>query len=344
MKMNLTKIILSAFLLASLTVGELAGQEFTKTGTAAAQFLKIPVGAKAIAMGSTFTSMADDISALYWNPAGSASFERFELGLTRMEWIAGVTYNYFGLVLPTGDAGTFGLFVSQLSSGDIEVTTIDAPKGTGTFYEAADIAVGVTYARDIMEKVSAGVAVKYVSQRIANTSAQSVAFDVGVLLRTGFHGMKLGLAFQNFGPTLQMSGTDLIKPVDLDIASEINPVVEASLSTQSYALPGSYRASVSMPLVGPGGVLESGRSTFIAGIDAIHHLDSKEHYSIGGEYGFSQTLFLRAGYLFNRDQEGLTAGGGVKLGTGASAFTFDYAYAEFGGFSAIHVFSVGVRL
>ena len=41
-----------------------------KAGTTAAKFLSIGVGSKAVGMGGSYTSIADDATAMYWNPAG----------------------------------------------------------------------------------------------------------------------------------------------------------------------------------------------------------------------------------------------------------------------------------
>ena len=342
--MNARKIVTQSCILLCILLHSVQAQDFTKAGTAAGQFLKIPVGAKAVAMASTFTSVANDISTLYWNPAGAIALEQFEIGVSHTSWLAGINHNFLGVALPMGDAGVVGFSANQLSSGDIEMTTVEAPKGTGTYYTAADLSLAVSYARAIMDRVSVGISAKFITQRIANTSAQTVAFDLGVLLRTGFYGMKMGLAFQNFGPALHMTGSDLVKTVDLDPKSEINPVVEANLATQSYSLPASYRVSMSLPLVGQEGLVESETSSFMAAIDGVHLIDNREHFSAGAEYGFAKTLFLRGGYMFNTDEEGLTMGAGVNLGAGSSSFTFDYAYAAFGVFPAVHVFSLGIRL
>lgn len=320
------------------------GEEFSKAGTSAGQFLKIPVGAKAISMASTSTSVADDISTLYWNPAGAASIGRFAIGVSHTAWLADIDHNFLGIALPMGDNGTIGFAVDQLTSGDIETTTIDAPKGTGTYYNAADLAISVTYARAIMDRVNFGMTAKYISQRIANTTAQTVGFDLGFLLRTDFYGASMGIAFRNFGPALRMSGSDLIKSVDLDLASEINPVVEADLKTQPYALPSSFHVSFSLPVVGPEGVIASESQSFIASVEGVHLSDNPEHISVGAEYGFTKTLFLRGGYIFNTDEEGLTLGGGVNIPIGATIFTVDYAYASFGVFPAVHVVSLGIAM
>ena len=342
MKVRQTWFVMAAFSLALAT--SVQAQEFSKAGTSAAQFLKIPVGARAASMASAFTSIADDISTLYWNPAGAALLRRFEMGVSHSRWIADIDHDFLGIALPLGEHGAIGASVVQLSSGDIEVTTIDEPKGTGTFYSARDLAFAVTYSQYLIEQVSVGISAKYISQRISNSSAQTVAFDFGVLLHTGLYGMNVGLSFQNFGPGLTLGGSDLIKPVDMDPASTIDPPAEASLATQPFGLPTSYRASVSMPLIGDNAPLELESSTLIVAVDAVHLNDNREHYSLGGEYAFAQTLFLRGGYTFNTDEEGLSLGTGVKVDLGSAAVYVDYAYVTFGVFDAVHMFSLGMRL
>ncbi len=69
--MRTTHLCLS-LLLCSLLVASVEGQTLSKSGTTAAQFLKIGVGARAIGMGGAFAATADDITAMYWNPAGLA--------------------------------------------------------------------------------------------------------------------------------------------------------------------------------------------------------------------------------------------------------------------------------
>ncbi|MDA0378244.1 MAG: hypothetical protein O2899_02035, partial [Bacteroidetes bacterium] len=53
----------------------------TKVGTTAAQFLKLGVGARAVAMGGSFVAESSDLSALYWNPAGLSKISGGALSL-----------------------------------------------------------------------------------------------------------------------------------------------------------------------------------------------------------------------------------------------------------------------
>lgn len=319
-------------------------QDFTKVGSSAAQFLKIPVGAKAVSLGSTFSSISDDISAIYWNPAGLPQIKQFSIGFTHTQWIADVNHDFFGLVLPIDGVNTIGVSVVQLSTGDIENTTILQPKGTGIFFDASDLAVSVSYARQVIEQVSIGITGKYINQRIWNSSAQTFALDLGVLLKTGYNDINMGFSLQNFGPELSMSGSELTKEVDLDPNSTTNPAVESNLTTQPFSLPTSYRGSISMGIISNNGLFQINNSTLIIAADAFHSNDYPERYSIGMQYGFLNTLYLRGGYMFNTDEEGLTLGTGIDFNFGSTRITFDYAFAEFGIFDAVHMFSVGMGL
>jgi hypothetical protein len=327
----------------SLTVNMYA-QDFTKAGSSAAQFLKIPVGAKAVSLGNSFASIADDATAMYWNPAGLPQIKKFSLSFTHTQWIADLNHNFFGLVLPLDEVSSVGFGVIQLSTGNIKNTTISQPEGTGLYFDAADLAISVSYARRVIEQVILGVSAKYINQRIWNTSAQTVALDFGILLNTGFYDMKMGFSFQNFGPGLTMRGSDLTTAIDQDPNSVVNPAVEANLATQPFPLPTSYRASISMPLVGEKSPFNFANSSFVIAADVIHPNDNPEHYSIGMEYGFMDIVFLRGGYIFNTDEEGLTLGAGVYFDFGSSQIAFDYSYSAFGVFNSVNVFSVNLSL
>jgi hypothetical protein len=314
----------TGLLLAFLLPVSLCAQNISKVGTSAAQFLKIPVGGKAAGMGNAFVSVVDNATAVYWNPAGIASLDRLQGSLSHSSWIAGLSHDFIGIVIPVGDRSSLGISGIALQSEKIEQTTIEAPDGT------MDIAVGITYARAMTDNVDIGATVKYVNQRIWSESAQTFAVDFGALLRTGINDLKLGLSFQNFGPGMKMSGRELIRQLDQDPASSANPYVESAIQTQEWDLPTSYRVSTSMSFIGTNGLVELGDTRLLIALDAVHPNDSPERYSIGGEYSFFGTLAVRGGYVFNTDEEGLTLGAGINVPLGETSVMFDYSYAAFG--------------
>lgn len=81
-------------------------------------------------------------------------------------------------------------------------------------------------------------------------------------------------------------------------------------------------------------------NSFVVSIDAVHPRSYSEFLDIGGEYVFMNTLALRAGYVTNQDDYGLTLGLGVhKFG-----ISLDYSYTPHTIFNNIQRFSLRFSL
>ena len=83
----------------------------TNIGTSAAAFLEIGVGAKAQSMGGAFVSLADDPTAMYWNPAGIGRISGFEATFIHVNWLLDTNYDYSGIVTPIGGIFVIGVNV-----------------------------------------------------------------------------------------------------------------------------------------------------------------------------------------------------------------------------------------
>ncbi len=319
-------------------------QGYNKVGTTAAQFLKIEAGARAVALGGAYAAIANDPYALYWNVAGIAQINKISANFTYENWIADLTHNFAGVVIPMNKWGNIGFSVLALNTDQIEETTIEHPRGTGTFVDAYDVAVGVSYARFMTEYVSVGITGKYVQQKLFELTAETVALDVGFLLYTGYKGVKVGLTLTNFGPGLKLSGKNLIRALDKWDECISDPEVPTLLETTSWPLPTSYRVSVAIDVLGNGSAMFSseGPNKLFLAVDALHPSDNPEHYSVGLEYSYNQIVFCRAGYKHNTDIQGFTAGGGLRTPIGNNvAVVLDYAWADIGIFNYVQVFSLG---
>src|SRR5512139_3883372 len=124
-------------LLCFLTLQTSQGQ-VTKTGTTAAKFLSIGVGPRANAMGGAFTSIAGDASSLYWNPAATASITEYQAMVTHSGLYRDmdIALNFLAFVFPAGEVGNFGLSVTALDYGDMDLTTEYYQEGTGEKFSA----------------------------------------------------------------------------------------------------------------------------------------------------------------------------------------------------------------
>lgn len=324
--------------------GQTAGKNVSKSGTTAASFLEIAVGGQAVGMGSAFVSLARDASALYWNPAGIASLDRSELMLVHTQWIADTKFDFAGFVLPLGNLGTIGLSFTSLSMEDMKVRTVEMPEGTGEFFSAGDLAVGLSYARSLTDRFKIGITAKFVQQRIWHESATAFAIDAGTTFRTDlFGGMVIGASLTNFGTSMQLNGRDTRQFIRVDPNKQgSNDRIPTDIELDSWDLPLNFQIGVSTD------VLNNESYRWTVAVDALHPTDNYESVNVGSEFVFHDYLFLRGGYqslFLDQSEGGLSLGFGVASGgliSGLSA-QIDYAYRDFGRLESIHVLSVGLR-
>lgn len=319
-------------------------QGFSKVGTAAAQFLKIGVGAKAIGMGESFAGIANDVSALYWNPAGIINLKSISVGVSHSQWFAEIYHNYAGMVIPLGDYDALGISATALTTREQEVTTVEQPDGTGIFYNVNDVAFGLSYARLLTDRFSVGLTVKYIQQSAYNETANTVAIDLGTYLRTGFHNLVIAMCVSNFGGNMQLEGRDLIALADLSkgLSGEYNP--DARLKTESWSLPLNFRVGIAMDVVGgKDPLIQSEYHRFTMAVDGNHPNDNKERVNIGGEYSWNENFFVRLGYKINYDVEDWTFGAGLKMNVGDQQVGFDYALVDYNVLGKVSRFSVELK-
>lgn len=315
-------------------------QSFSKTGMTAATFLTIEVGPRAAAMGGAYVAIADDPTAMYWNPAGLDRINSNTVNFSHTKWLAETNINYLGAAIPLGQFGTFGVSVTALGVPEMKVRTVSQPEGTGEFFDANDLAIGLSYARSVIERFQVGINIKYIQQQIYNMSAATAAIDFGVLFTTGLNNMVLGFSMSNFGGNMQLTGDDARVEVDLE-PDEFgnNDRILANLETQQFQLPLIMRIGMAMD------VIESENNHVKLAVDAVVPNDNSQYLNFGGEYMFMNLVALRAGYktlFLEKSEEGLTLGFGANVELSESfQLTVDYAYADFGILNNIQHIGVG---
>ena len=212
-------IVITVFACAQLVFAQTSPN---RVGTTAANFLELGFDPKGIAMGDACVSTVSDLSATYWNPAGLAFMPANEVYFSYQPWIAN-TQSYLasaGFVFPS--LGTFAFSVMGMDYGKMEVTTVDLQEGTGENFTPSDLAVNLSYGRSLTTWFGFGATVKYINSSIYHTTADAVALDLGVIIKTSFlsptdnrNGMKIGMSLSNYGTRMQYGGLDLLRSIDI---------------------------------------------------------------------------------------------------------------------------------
>ncbi len=298
-------------------IGSSAG-EFSKVGGAGGQFLKIGVGARATSMAGAYGSIVDDLSAVHWNPAGLAKLRNMSAEFSYNQWFSSYSHNFGALSLPLGKDFTAALSVTSLSSGDIPITTIERPSGTGSSYKVQDLALGLSFAGYLTDQFSFGITAKMVNNSFASVSSSSLAFDIGTLFDTQFLGIKLGFSIHNLGLTQAYSGSDLLTSRKLWDAMNASPL-DATYNSFEYSLPLIFRAGISSE------IYKDEENSLLGAADFTTFSDVPEQLAIGAEYVWKDLLSLRGGYVLGQDQLGLAGGFGIKYDGGIFAGRIDYS-------------------
>ncbi|MBN2356283.1 PorV/PorQ family protein [candidate division KSB1 bacterium] len=307
-------------------------QTVSGVGTSAAAFLKIGVGGRALGMGEALATQAEDVTALFWNPAGLASISRTQILINHFDYIVDMSYEYAGIALPMRNVGTFGFFFSYLGMPDIERTTITMPEGTGEMVRAGSFAAGISFGRALTDRFAIGGTAKFVKETIWHSTASGVAADIGVMYRTFFKNLRIGMSISNFGSDMRMNGRDMLVQHDIDVLSDGNNAnINANLDTDAFPMPILFRVGISANFTRD--FFNLNGHDLIVAVDAVHPSDNKEYLNVGGEYCFKNLLAFRAGYrqLFLEDRQGgLTAGIGLHVKVMGYALSFDYANIDYG--------------
>ena len=291
-----------------LIIGTVYG--VNKTGTTAAKFLSIEVGSNAVGMGGAFTSIANDATAMYWNPAGLSFHDTKEVYFNHANWIADISFDYFGITFPMNNKSVLGFNITSVTMDEMEVTRY-GNENTGETFRAADYAIGSSYALDLTDRFSVGFNGKYIQQSIANSHARGFAVDFGTLFITPF-GFTLGTSISNFGPKLRMSGDDLLIGADVDENIEgNNESVTGVLSTDYFDLPLVLRIGISDQFqIGA-------RNKLVASLDAISPNDNANYINAGLKLHLLDgliSLYAGANSLFLENAENeFSFGGGITI-------------------------------
>ncbi len=341
----LTTVLVSAF--------PAAAQKPYRVGTTAANFLEVGYGSAGSAMGDAYVSVANDLSALYWNPAGLAFMKQNEAQFSYQPWLVGIQTSFTSVGLALPGIGSLAIGMIQVNYGSMDVTSLQMQEGTGEQFTANDYAVSLSYSRKITQWFSFGVSAKYIASQIWHEHASAMALDLGVIVKTSFlsptgkrmDGLNIGMSISNYGTRMKYDGIDLTRPIDILPRENGNySEVPGQFQSREWELPLLFRIGVSVyPFV-------HGNNRITFAVDAIHPNNNSESVNVGAQYELTLpsagTFYLRSGYkalFMDESQYGFSFGGGMTLRMMHNvALKLEYAYRGIGLLGKINSYSVGV--
>ncbi|MCB9367347.1 MAG: PorV/PorQ family protein [Calditrichaeota bacterium] len=331
-----------------------------KVGTAGVQFLKISPSVRAVGMGEAFVAVANDANAIWHNPGALARLERPQGAISWIDYVAGLQYGYLGLTQPVERFnGAVAVSMSYLTTDEIKETTPDRPDGTGRTFTAGDFAGGISYSQMLTDKFSVGGTLKIVSEMLADKSATGWAADIGTFYDTGWKSVRIAMLTSNFGPDMKFVEEEFPLPMNFTFGASMYAI---NTNDRDY-----WNGQDSL-----------GTHALLVSLAWSHPNDNLEVYNLGLEYGFHNTVFLRAGKKLNGwtrkswdeyrttvnagedasadnpyyeyplfSRNGTFIGNGASLGAGLNlekaGLTMDYAYTGISFLGDIHRFSLGYR-
>lgn len=332
------KLIIMSLIFASFAAGTSNAQNQQKLAQTGMKFMNAVVDARGSALGEAMTSLEGNASMLFFNPAGVARNENLATAaLGSMTWIADIKYLYGAATFTPFDIryGVIGISALSVDYGDFQETIRDnSDKGyrdVGTFRPYA-FSFGISYANALSDKFSVGGSVKYVKQSLGaaytqytteiqnkqNNVRNVMAFDFGVLYKTGFESLNFGMSIRNFSQEIRFEKENFQLPLTFKVGLSMNVADLTSVDKNMHSL--------------------------LFSVDAAHYRDYPEQILLGVEYTFMNTISFRAGYDAPADERSYSLGVGLKQSYKSYSIGIDYGYTPYGIFDNIHRFAVNFGL
>lgn len=314
-----------------------------RAGTAAAQYLLVPTTARTAALGNSLTgglSSISGIEALQSNPAALMTNQGTDALFSRMEYVADIGVNTFGVAQAFGNSNV-ALSITSWDFGDIPLTDAGSSDPTSLTYDASTTIVGATYARSFTDRISAGVTVKLANEQIDDVNGGAVAFDAGMTYTVGETGLRFGVSLKNFGTKVNYGGNGLRQFVDIDPNDETGfPTV---IDAEAYELPSLLNFGATYTQSFAGDLSVSAMGNFRS-----NSYDQPE-FAGGLEVGYANLIHARAGVNIvpEPDQTAWdlwSVGAGINVPVANSAIGVDYTYRQMEFFNEVHMFTAAIGL
>ncbi|MFZ2410348.1 MAG: PorV/PorQ family protein, partial [Candidatus Methanoperedens sp.] len=291
------------------------------------------VDARATGMGEAYTAVSDDISAIFWNPAGLVLQTGIQAMYSRRvsqtfhsgKWTEYPDYNFFAASM-YNKYGAIGINISYLYQ------EIDDWTGEGSFgpsvenFTTSDLAAGLTYSNQLTEQLSIGITGKYIREKIDTFVAEGHAIDLGLLYKPGYKNIAIGITAKNLGPEMRFridedaDGLYNEDPFDL-IDNDGDGYIDEDREEKPFKIPRNFSLGVA------GDVYRQENICLLASMQIDNDFEFNESSSLGTEFQY-EILRLRCGIKMDDDGYAFNRGLGVRFSVTGIEAAIDYSYSE----------------
>ena len=264
-------------------------------------FLKTTTHARIAGMGDAFTAVSNGMDGIVWNPAGLTKVDRFGYSFGYTQWLVDSRFVTGALAYNTRRWGVIGVSFVNFSLPDMVETTTQQPDGTGNMVDSGDLAVGVVYAYQLTDKLSAAASLRFVQSALGPETLSAVSVNVSSLMYTGFRSLRIGMNMKNLGG-------------------------EQEIVSEKSEMPLVFHTGIAMEVFGNLGDPVSLTGSF----EGAFFTDREQRWNLGGELWIQNLVALRGGYKFKYDAETWSVGGGLKGTFGGRSIALDVSYSNFG--------------
>ncbi len=335
-----------------------AQNAIAQVGITSVPFLQIEPDSRAAGMGNTGVAIADNASAVFWNPAGLAFQRGNQVSITHSEWLpkfnADLFYDYLVGKYYVEDIGTFGAHITYLNLGE-QVRTNEDGLDQGRF-NSYEFAAGVSYGLELNKNWALGTGFRFIYSSLADgfsggqkiNPGSSVGVDVAAMYKSDpfeFAGMdaslNAGLNLSNIGPgvhytdnaqkdplpTILRFGWAFTTNLDKDGINTLtvaNDISKVMARTDSEGNP----VGVLKALFTSWGTLQRDTGQGIATLNTLQQF----MVATGVEYWYNDLFAVRGGYYFedpnNGDRRFITLGAGIRYDFIGVDFSYIYTLEE----------------
>lgn len=348
------------FLLLSIALLFSANKVNAQVGITAVPFLQIEPDSRGAAMGNTGVAIADNASAIFWNPAGLAFQKQNQVSITHANWLpafnADLFYDYLVGTYYIDGIGMIGGHITFLNLGE-QTRTDETGLELGRF-NSYEITAGLSYGFQISENFAVGTGLRYIYSSLADGSVSgqqinpgsSVGLDLAALYKSDPFTVadrqatiNAGINLSNIGPGIQYTDNAQKDPLptvlragwaytmDLDemgmntitFSNDISKIMARNNRVQNEDGEETFEPmGVMKALFNSWGTLEHNNSGEMVSLNLAQQL----MFGFGAEYWYNNLFALRAGYYYenpdNGDRQFLTLGAGLRY----NIFGFDFSY------------------